>query len=174
MGEAPPEPPCRIDRLGSIDVLRHEVDTRGIADATRYFDMECIAAEEVPYASVLAMVLGRLDTAKHTAALIDTLVQGRLGALDFACEVFDVTAEDAGERGWTAKFTVGSSALSENVQVAAEALRTRCFPRPTSPTPAGSSTCWCSARCPWSSASPWRATPSRPPVRRRTPSRRRL
>ncbi len=120
VGEAPAEPPCRIDRLGSIDVLRHEVDTRGIAYATRYFDMECVAADEVPYASVLAMVLGRLDTAKHTAAQIDTLVQGRLGALDFACEVFDVTAEDAGERGWSAKFTVGSSALSENVQVAAE------------------------------------------------------
>lgn len=120
VGAAPPEPPCRMGALGAMEVLRHEVDTRGIAYATRYFDLSCIAADEVPYASVLAMALGRLDTAKHTAAQIDTLVQGRLGSLDFACEVFDVMGGETGERGWSAKFTVGSSALSGNVQVAAE------------------------------------------------------
>lgn len=120
VGQAPDEPACRAGKLGAIDVLRHDVDTRGIVYATRYFDLGCVSADELPYASVLALTLGRLDTAKHTAAQIDTLVQGRLGALDFACEVFDVTAEGTGERGWSAKFTVGSSALSENVQVAAE------------------------------------------------------
>lgn len=130
VGQAPDEPACRAGKLGAIDVLRHDVDTRGIAYATRYFDLGCVSADELPYASVLALTLGRLDTARHTAAEIDTLVQGKLGTLGFSCEVFDVAGGDAepggvaangaDARDWSAKFTVESSALSDNAQFAAE------------------------------------------------------
>ncbi len=139
VGEAPALPACRSERLGPMEVLRHDVDTRGIVYATRYFDLGCVAADELPYATVLAMTLGKLDTARHTAAEIDTIVQGSLGSLDFACEMFDVldAGDDAGmrpaeegtcggdahalarKRGWRATFTVGTSALSENADVAA-------------------------------------------------------
>ena len=123
VGQPPAEPDCRVSTLGAMKLLRHEVETHGIAYATRFFDMECVSFDELPYVSILALVLGKMNTSKHTAAEIDTLVQGKLGSLDFSCDAYDVldsnTADDGCERGWDAKFAVGTSALSANVDVAA-------------------------------------------------------
>ena len=78
--------------------------------------MDGLAFDELPYATVLACVLGKLDTARHTAAELDTLVQAHLGNLGFAVEVHE-NAEDR-ER-IRPMFVMGSSALDEEVPWAA-------------------------------------------------------
>ncbi|MBB3170306.1 insulinase family protein [Parvibacter caecicola] len=113
----PAEPPCAMADNTPIPCLRHTIPTRGIVFAYRYFDLSRLSFEELPYATILAMVLGKLDTAQRTAAELDTLAQSKLGNLAFFTEVH----EDALERtSYTAKFVVSVSCLSENIDCAAE------------------------------------------------------
>lgn len=124
IGEAPAEEMWEVGGCGPWRLIRHHLPCRGIAYAYRYFAMDGLAFDELPYATVLACVLGKLDTARHTAAELDTLVQAHLGNLGFAVEVH----EDAEDRErLRPMFVMGSSALDEEVtwaaQLAEEVLR---------------------------------------------------
>ncbi len=113
IGQSPEDPACELDETKPVACLRSRVDTHGISYANRYFDMSVLAFEEFPYAEVLALVLGKLDTAKHTAAEIDTLVQGKLGNLTFSIDAY----EDFGDvEVLLPKFIVSSSSLAGNVE----------------------------------------------------------
>lgn len=116
IGEAPAEAMWEVGECGPWCLIRHHLPCRGIAYAYRYFAMDGLAFDELPYATVLACVLGKLDTARHTAAELDTLVQAHLGNLGFAVEVHE-NAEDR-ER-LRPMFVMGSSALDEEVPWAA-------------------------------------------------------
>lgn len=116
IGEAPAEAMWEVGECGPWRLIRHHLPCRGIAYAYRYFAMDGLAFDELPYATVLACVLGKLDTARHTAAELDTLVQAHLGNLGFAVEVHE-NAEDR-ER-LRPMFVMGSSALDEEVPWAA-------------------------------------------------------
>ncbi len=112
----PDEPLCAMAENTPIPCLRHTIPTRGIVFAYRYFDLSRLSFEELPYATILAIVLGKLATAKHSAAELDTLAQSKLGNLAFFTEVH----EDALERtSYVAKFVVSVSSLSENLDYAA-------------------------------------------------------
>lgn len=116
IGQAPAEEPWEVREVGAVRCIRHHLPCRGIAYAYRYFDMTGLSFEDLPCATVLACVLGKLDTARHTAAELDTLIQAHLGNLGFAVEVHE-SADDR-ER-LRPMFVVGSSALSEEVAWAA-------------------------------------------------------
>lgn len=110
--DAPLEPAYALDADAPIPCIRHEVPTHGIAYAYRYFDLGGIPFEELPYATVLCSVLGKLGTAHHRAADIDTLVNGKLGNL----AVFTETYEDASDPSKVGlKLVVSASALSKNI-----------------------------------------------------------
>lgn len=111
IGEAPQRPAWELPASTPVPSLRHQLDTRGIAYAYRYFDLSGLSFEELPYATVLALVLGKLGTSQHTAAEIDTLTQSRLGNLSFFTEVHE---DDADPSVLAPKFVVSSSALAEN------------------------------------------------------------
>lgn len=116
IGEAPAEAMWEVGECGPWRLIRHHLPCRGIAYAYRYFAMDGLAFDELPYATVLACVLGKLDTARHTAAELDTLIQAHLGNLGFAVEVH----EDAEDRERIRPmFVMGSSALDEEVPWAA-------------------------------------------------------
>ena len=116
IGEAPAEAMWEVGECGPWRLIRHYLPCRGIAYAYRYFAMDGLAFDELPYATVLACVLGKLDTSRHTAAELDTLVQAHLGNLGFAVEVH----EDAENRErLRPMFVMGSSALDEEVPWAA-------------------------------------------------------
>lgn len=116
IGEAPAEAMWEMGECGPWRLIRHHLPCRGIAYAYRYFAMDGLAFDELPYATVLACVLGKLDTSRHTAAELDTLVQAHLGNLGFAVEVH----EDAENRErLRPMFVMGSSALDEEVPWAA-------------------------------------------------------
>ncbi|MBQ9001802.1 MAG: insulinase family protein [Eggerthellaceae bacterium] len=111
--DAPEEPRVDLDWKTPITCVRHSVQTRGIAYAYRYFDLDGVPFEDLPYVSVLSNVLGKLDTARHTAAELDTLAQGKLGNMTFFSDVF----ERKGAIGQVCpKFVVSASALSKNAQ----------------------------------------------------------
>lgn len=115
IGDAPAEAPCHLLEQTPLACLRHDIPTRGIVYAYRYFDLMSVRFEDLPYITVLAMVLGKLGTARHSAAEIDTLAQSKLGNLTFFAEVH----EDAVDRELFApKFVASVSALSENVEFA--------------------------------------------------------
>ena len=105
------EPPARLDERTPLPCLRHDVRTHGIDYFTFYFDLSHVAFEELPYVSILTSVLGKLDTAKHTAVEVDTLVQRTLGRLRFSAGSFD-----AGNDEVVPKFMVDASCLGENVE----------------------------------------------------------
>ena len=113
IGVAPAEPAYALADEGPVPCLRHDVATHGIVYAYRYFGLERLAFEELPYATVLAMLLGKLATGKHTATEIDTLTQSKLGNLSFFTEVH----EHATDRDTLfPTMTLSASALSANAE----------------------------------------------------------
>lgn len=109
---APVDPPCEFCKMGEMDVMRHRLETHGIAYIGKYFDLGRLSFEELPYASILSLVLGKMDTDAHSALEIDTLVQAKLGSLNFSCETYQTkeSAEDI-----KPVLAVRASCLSGNV-----------------------------------------------------------
>ncbi len=116
--DAPFEPGFTYSEEGGARIIRHDVETHGIVYATRYYGLECMSYEDLPYASVLAMLLGRLDTDEHTASELDTLIQGSLGNLSFAPDTYEPLA--ATGIPTEAVFVASASALAENAPAAAK------------------------------------------------------
>lgn len=113
VGAPRPEPKCSFAKLGEIEVLRHEVETHGIVYAAKYFDIDMLTFEELPYVALLAMVLGKMDTSSHTASQIDTLTQSELGSLSFSIETFCPTEDSNDLRLY---FVARASCLSEKTE----------------------------------------------------------
>ena len=113
LGEAPAEPPYALAANTPVPCLRHRIPTRGITYAYHYLDLSDIAFEDLPYATILALVLGKMGTKSHTAAEIDTLVQSKLGNLTVFTEVHDNPKDRNDIRPM---LVVSASSLSENVE----------------------------------------------------------
>lgn len=111
ISDAPERPAPSITDISSVPCIRHSASTRGLAYAYRYFNLSCVSFDELPYVSVLAMTLGKLGTAEHDAAEIDTLTNGKLGNLSFFVEVHE-DEHDADHV--MPKLVCGASALGEN------------------------------------------------------------
>ncbi len=111
ISDAPERPAPSVADIAGVPCIRHSASTRGLAYAYRYFDLSCVSFEELPYVSVLAMALGKLGTAEHDAAEIDTLTNGKLGNLSFFVEVHE--DEHDADRVMP-KLVCGASALGEN------------------------------------------------------------
>ena len=120
IGDAPAEPAYYLQEGQPLPTLRHDAQKHGIAYAYRYFDLSRLPFEDLPYATVLAMVLGKLDTARYSAAKLDTLIQSKLGNFSAFVEVH----EDARDRAKaTPKLVIGTSALDDNVEYMAQFTR---------------------------------------------------
>lgn len=111
IGDPAKEPATRELMHEGVEVLRHDVDTHGILYASHYFDLTCLSIDELPYATILADMLGKADTSEHTALELDLAVQKNLGSLGFTTEVFDNPAE-----GFKPKFIISASALSDHAK----------------------------------------------------------
>ena len=74
MEQAPSEPAYGLDGNAPVPCIRHEVPTHGIAYAYRYFDLDAVSFDELPYVAVLCAVLGKLGTARRSASELDTLI----------------------------------------------------------------------------------------------------
>ena len=112
IGDGPAEPETVVVEA-PVPCFRHDIDTRGIDYAYFYFGLDKVSFEELPYVSVLAGLLGRLDTETRSAYELDTICESKLGFLSFFTETYNTDGDEMSARP---KLVVGASALSSNVE----------------------------------------------------------
>ena len=117
IGSLPFDPPCQIKEDLPLTCLYHDIPTRGIDYVYHYFDLDCLSYDDLPYVGILMRLLGKLDTEKHSALELDSLIQTHLGSMRFFIEVY---GDEHDPTIITPKFVVGVSALSENISHLAE------------------------------------------------------
>ena len=116
IGEGPEDPETReVEAL--VPCHHHVIDAHRIDYAYWYFDLGGVAFEELPYVTVLANLLGKLDTERHSAYDLDTICEAKLGDLSFFTEVYSTDGDATSARP---KFVVGASSLAENARWLAE------------------------------------------------------
>ena len=119
IGEARPEPPLVVDTTAPIPCLRHGIPTNRLAYAMQYFDLSCIAFEDLPYVTLLCRLLKQLPTREHSAEELDNLLAGKLGFLSFTTEVMTQPDVD----GVCPYLLVSAGALSEKIDALASLPR---------------------------------------------------
>ena len=111
IGPAPEEPQPLPQEGNVVDCVLHDLPTHGIDYTWLSFPLDGVAFDELPYVSILALLLGKLDTSEHDAYTLDTLLERWLGSFDCFCETYHVFGSDA----CRPTFLVAASALSSNV-----------------------------------------------------------
>ena len=111
IGPARAEVPARMFEGSALPCLFHELPTNRIDYAYHYFELNYLTWDELPWATLLSSLLGKMATARHSAAELDTLIESRLGRLTFTTVVH--TDEHTGEA--TPRMVVGVSAIQENL-----------------------------------------------------------
>lgn len=119
IGEARPEPPLVVDTTAPIPCLRHGIPTNRLAYAMQYFDLSCVAFEDLPYVTLLCRLLKQLPTSEHSAEELDNLLAGKLGFLSFTTEVMTQPDVD----GVHPYLLVSAGALSEKIDALASLPR---------------------------------------------------
>ena len=119
IGEAYPEPPLVVDTTAPIPCLRHGIPTNRLAYAMQYFDLSCVAFEDLPYVTLLCRLLKQLPTREHSAEELDNLLAGKLGFLSFTTEVMTQPEVD----GVRPYLLVSAGALSEKIDALASLPR---------------------------------------------------
>lgn len=119
IGEARPEPPLVVDTTAPIPCLRHDIPTNRLAYAMQYFDLSCVAFEDLPYVTLLCRLLKQLPTSEHSAEELDNLLAGKLGFLSFTTEVMTQPDVD----GVRPYLLVSAGALSEKIDALASLPR---------------------------------------------------
>lgn len=119
IGEARPEPPLVVDTTAPIVCLRHDIPTNRLAYAMQYFDLSCVAFEDLPYVTLLCRLLKQLPTREHSAKELDNLLAGKLGFLSFTTEVMTQPEVD----GVRPYLLVSAGALSEKIDALASLPR---------------------------------------------------
>lgn len=119
IGEARPEPPLVVDTTAPIPCLRHGISTNRLAYAMQYFDLSCVAFEDLPYVTLLCRLLKQLPTREHSAEELDNLLAGKLGFLSFTTEVMTQPDVD----GVRPYLLVSAGALSEKIDALASLPR---------------------------------------------------
>lgn len=119
IGEARPEPPLIVDTTAPIPCLRHGIPTNRLAYAMQYFDLNCVAFEDLPYVTLLCRLLKQLPTREHSAEELDNLLAGKLGFLSFTTEVMTQPEVD----GVRPYLLVSAGALSEKIDALASLPR---------------------------------------------------
>lgn len=119
IGEARPEPLLVVDTTVPIPCLCHDIPTNRLAYAMQYFDLSCVAFEDLPYVTLLCRLLKQLPTSEHSAEELDNLIAGKLGFLSFTTEVMTQPDVD----GVRPYLLVSAGALSEKIDALASLPR---------------------------------------------------
>ena len=114
--DAPAETP--LEKVEApLPCLYHDLPTHRIAYVYHYFDLRRLEADDLPYLGVLSELLGSMDTALHSAADLDTLLEEKLGT--FNTYVTTLGRQDDPTFYADPKFVVSAAALSENIDALA-------------------------------------------------------
>lgn len=102
---------------GSVRVLRHPIETNGIAYLSMYFPMTEFTFEEYSYLTLMTEVMSELPTEKCRVSDLQREIKTNIGALSFDMSVF---AQDGDKENCTPCLTVNIGVLEENISKAAE------------------------------------------------------
>ena len=120
IGAAVPDPAYRLAADAPVPCLHHDLPTRHIDYLSLYFDMDGLSFDDLPYVTLLGMLLGRLGTAQRSAAELDVHMRTHLGSLRFFAEAY---SSDSDPSKLSLKMVASASALSEELEHLA------CIPR---------------------------------------------
>ncbi len=107
----------REDSLAGVPLLRHEVPVAGITYVSLYFDITGLTGEETAGVNFLGELFGKVDTAKHTAQELSSLLQLYCGSMSFSVDVYERTTGE-----YAAKLTARVSALESKIDKALSLL----------------------------------------------------
>ena len=119
IGPARQDPQPAWDDEAPLPCIAHELATHRINYVYHYFGLECLEWDELPYAPILALLLGSLGTTQHDASELVTLVDRNLGSLRFSCESHRVLGSDEPKP----VFVVSAKALADKVDALANLPR---------------------------------------------------
>ncbi len=120
IGAAVPDPAYRVLADTPLPCLHHDLPTRHIDYLYLYFNADGLGWDDLPYVTLLGMLLARLGTARRTAADLDVHMRTHLGSLRFFADAF---ADEADPSKVGLKMTVAASALTEELEYLADIPR---------------------------------------------------
>lgn len=120
IGPAQPDLSARLFAGAPIACLHYDLPTRHIDYLRIYIDIDHLAWDDLPYVTILSMLLCRLDTEERSAADLDVYTRSHLGSLRFAAHAY---APDGNPDDLSLKMVVSSSALSEELEYLARIPR---------------------------------------------------
>lgn len=109
------ETPLEVRNADPLPCLYHDLATRNIDYVYYYFSANHLTWEDMPYLSVLRLLLGQLGTASHTPSDLDTYTRQHLGAMRFFVETIPHADDPSKLR---AHLCVSVAALSEELDFA--------------------------------------------------------
>ena len=77
------------EKVKDVPVLRHTTGSN-LVTMNLMFNASDLAEEELPVASLLCTMLGKLATAKHDSAALQTVVKQKIGKISFGTDVYPV------------------------------------------------------------------------------------
>lgn len=101
---------------GKVRVLRHPIETNGIAYISIYFPVTDFSFEEYSYLAVLTDVLSELPTKDYCVSELQREIKTNIGSLGFDMSVF---AKDGDTESCTPCLTASIGVLRENISKAA-------------------------------------------------------
>lgn len=102
------------ENANGVTLLTSEQFTSGIAYVTAMFDMSSAKKEQLPYCTLLALLLGKLNTKKHSFADLSVECDIQTGDISFASTVY----ENVNTREVLPYFEVSVKAVTEKVNSA--------------------------------------------------------
>jgi len=115
VGKEPMLIPTEIREENGVKLMFHPLRTNGITHITLYFNASDLDFDDIPKASLLAKLLSKLPTKKHTAQELDKLIKTYIGRLKFS-----VISANLNPKASVSHIAASFSALDENAEKAAE------------------------------------------------------
>ncbi len=115
VGKEPMLVPTELREVNGVKLMFHPLRTNGITHINLYFNASDLGFEDIPKASLLAKLLSKLPTKKHTAQELDKLIKTYIGRLKFS-----VSSANLNPKACVPHIAASFSALDENAEQAAE------------------------------------------------------
>jgi len=104
---------------GEVNFLEHEIYSNGIVYLRMYFENKAIPQRLLPYAKVIASILGQTHTKKYHYAELSNVVNIHTGGIDFN---FDTFSNYHNESDYRIFFTVKAKALASKTSKLVELI----------------------------------------------------
>ncbi len=106
--------PQTVEKQEEVTLLHHDIFSNDIAYVDYIFDLNHIALEDVPYVNLLTILLGKLDTEKHTYVDLTKEIYRYTGGVTVQSIVYSATDTD---KTFYPKVAVRTKAIGKAIDV---------------------------------------------------------